>query len=93
MQTQFGLPPPQNLYYALRFRDEQNMEITMGFCRDFDEWMRMEGGGGFLLFYHLLINRGYQLGKSRHVSPICLKSSAGASIEEIFEDQSIKLVL
>lgn len=22
MQTQFGLPPPQNLYYALRFRDE-----------------------------------------------------------------------
>lgn len=37
MQTQFGLPPPQNLYYALRFRDEQNMEITMGFCRDLDE--------------------------------------------------------
>lgn len=85
---QFGLPPPQNLYYALRFRDEQNMEITMGFCRDLDEWMRTEGGG-FLLFYHLLINCGYQLGKSRHVLPICLKSSAGAPIEEIFEDQGI----
>lgn len=47
MQTQFGLPPPQNLYYALRFRDEQNMEITMGFCRDLDEWMRTKEGGFF----------------------------------------------
>lgn len=41
MQTQFGLPPPQNLYYALRFRDELNMEVTMGFCGDLDEWMMM----------------------------------------------------
>lgn len=64
----------------------------MGYCRDLDEWMRTKGGGGFLLFYHLLINCGYQLRKSRHVLPICLKSSADASIEAIFEDQSIKLV-
>lgn len=48
MQTQFGLPPPQNLYYALRFRDEQNMEITMGFCRDLDEWMMRRGDFFFL---------------------------------------------
>lgn len=55
--------------------------------------MDEDGRGGVLLFYYyLLINCGYQLGKSRHVLPICLKSCAGASIEEIFEDQGIKLV-
>lgn len=89
MQTQLGLPPPQNLYYALRFRDEQNMEITMGFYGDLDEWMMRRGD---FFFYHLLINCGYQLGKSKQFLAICLKSSAGASIEEIFQDQRIKLV-
>lgn len=61
----------------------------MGFCRDLDEWMMRMGD---FFFYHLLINCGYQLGKSRHFLPICFKSSAGASIEEIFLDQGIKLV-
>lgn len=50
MQTQFGLPPPQNLYYALRFRDEQNMEITMGFWGDLDEWLMRRGWGGEISF-------------------------------------------
>lgn len=40
-----------------------------------DEEEKDEGG---FFFYHLLINCGYQLGKSNHFLPICLKSSAGA---------------
>lgn len=54
--------------------------------------MAEDGGRGGVLFYYLLINCGYQLGESRQVLPLCLKSSVGASTEEIFEDQSIILV-
>lgn len=51
MQTQFRLPLPQNLHYAPRFRDEQNMEITTGFCRDSDEWMMRRGDFPFIIFW------------------------------------------